>query len=204
MAKEPTIDSSKPEGGIVNPPDVVDQLRGVFDVLNRRCWPSQRDIVDSLLAIIERLESAAAEPAGVDDEVRSLKKDIVRFNDTCVKMRRELEAENAKLRDNQRLRFWNCPCGDLVIRDTHYNLECGNCKEVQVDENEFMPDFEIHRLRTENAKLRQALEGLYNWCDEHKIGKSYGSVEYDAIETKAFFALEPPEACSPKPEAEMT
>lgn len=62
----------------------------------------------------------------------------------------ELIAENAKLRANQRLRCWNCPCGDLVFRDTHYDLECGKCKRVQVDADEFMPDVEIHKLR---AKL---------------------------------------------------
>ncbi len=61
---------------------------------------------------------------------------------------------------------WVCPTcgcehikvgGDLVIRDTHYDLECGKCKRVQVDDDEFQPDVEIHRLQADNADLRMKL-----------------------------------------------
>ncbi len=56
------------------------------------------------------------------------------------------------------LRYWYCPCGDLVIRDEHYDLECGKCQRVMVDADELVPDVEMHRLWADNAKLRKTLQ----------------------------------------------
>ncbi len=44
-----------------------------------------------------------------------------------------------KIDCNNKRRYWNCPCGGLVVRDEHYDLACGNCNRVQIDENEIDP-----------------------------------------------------------------
>ncbi len=76
-----------------------------------------------------------------------------------------LEDENDKLREEvaglrgiKGLRGWRCPCGGLVFRDTHYDLECGKCQSEMTDDNEFLLDHEIHRLEAKNAKLLKSLK----------------------------------------------
>lgn len=119
-------------------------------------------------------------------ETLPTEEDLAWMRDFGNDLHKQAAAKIRELRDNQRLRGWKCPCGDLVFRDTHYDLECGTCQRVQVDADEFLLDVEIHKLRLEEQADRVLVSQFRDKVDQ--LGKLIRELHADNAKLREYAA----------------